>query len=75
MGAKASQFKGDKQRRWMLENKWRSDILAYADLCTALAVAEPRSDDKRSLMRRFAESTRDLYTRAAELELQVEKEA
>lgn len=69
----AADFQGDRSRRWMLENKWRKDVLRFADLSMALSTAEPRSDAKRDLMHEWSEAARALYTRAADLELRLER--
>ena len=73
MSNQAWQVTPEQNRRWMLENKWRSDVLCYAELVTAMALAEQDSELKAKLRQDFTIATHDLYTRIAELELAAEK--
>ena len=71
--ARAADFGPGKTALWALENKWRSDLLAYGALCATIGLTEPGTQAWADAQSRCDKALLALYTRAAELELRAQQ--
>jgi len=71
--ADARDFGNGKTALWVLENKWRTDIVGYGQLCAALAKEQAGTLGWGRLERACSDMALDLYTRIAELELRAQQ--
>ena len=71
--ANARDFGPGKTALWVLRNKWRTDIIGYGQLCAALAKEQAGTLGWGRLERACSDMALDLYTRAAELELDAQR--
>ena len=69
----ARDFGPGKTALWALKMKWRSDILAYGALCEQLGAATECTEEWKAIDRKCITASLDLYTRAAELELDAQR--
>ena len=65
----AANFGNGQTQLWALTNKWRSDITRYGYLCEQLGAASPGSQASQQLRAETCRLAVDLYTRAAQLEM------
>ena len=69
----ARDFGPGKTALWALRNKWRTDIIGYGQLCAALAKEQAGSEAWCRLNHACSDMALDLYTRAAEMELDAQR--
>lgn len=67
--ANARDFGPGKTALWVLENKWRTDVLAYGHLCEQLGGIDQHCLVWSGLNLDCAKAAKALYTRIAKLEL------
>ena len=70
--ADARDFGNGKTALWVLENKWRSDLLAYGALCATIGMTESGTPARADAQSRCGKALLALYTRAAEMELRAQ---
>jgi len=71
--ANARDFGPGKTALWVLENKWRTDILAYGALCATIGMTEPGTQAWADAQSRCDKALLALYTRIAKLELDAQR--
>jgi len=69
----ARDFGPGKTALWVLENKWRSDLLAYGALCATIGMTESGTQARADAQSRCGKALLALYTRAAEMELRAQQ--
>ena len=71
--ARAADFGPGKTALWVLQNKWRTDIIGYGQLCATIGMTEPGTEARADAQSRCDKALLALYTRAAELELRAQQ--
>ena len=70
---RAADFGNGKTALWVLQNKWRTDILAYGALCATVGLTESGTQAWADAQSRCDKALLALYRRAAQLELRLQQ--
>ena len=70
---RAADFGNGKTALWVLQNKWRTDILAYGALCATIGMTESGTQAWTDAQLRCSKALLALYTHAAEMELDAQR--
>ena len=70
---RATDFGPGKTALWVLQNKWRSDILKYGTLCATAAMTRLGTEGWTDAQLKCSKALVALYTRIAEMELRAQE--